>query len=140
MEALEFIMAFFLSFGGVMFLEYDGLADLAMASPSPGVTPEKYARVEVGMTYDEVAAVFDAPGFRTARFKATTTGRCYEMYMWKGHRDYRPAIVFRDGRVFQTLEECKDYPEGTERPAAPGRGYGKEWDERGQESRRRALR
>ncbi|UCH79198.1 MAG: hypothetical protein JSU81_04420 [Candidatus Coatesbacteria bacterium] len=122
MELIEFMSVFFVTFGGIGLVDYDGAMELKNAPPSAGVTRENFARIEIGMTYDEVVAVFDAPGFRAARFEATaTTGRCYDMYAWKGYGDYQPTVVFRDGRVFHKLDE---YPEGPKYPTDAEPRYG----------------
>jgi hypothetical protein len=73
------------------------ITDVAQGPGSPRVTLANYERVQTGMTYDEVAAVFGGPGVRTAQIKVG--GEWLEFYTWKDVGDGHATIVFKNGRV-----------------------------------------
>lgn len=100
MGALELILMYFMTFGGILppATDWGGMVELTKASPSPGVTPDAYARVETGMTYDDVVALFDAPGISVGRIE--TSEDCLEWYGWKGRDDFKVLITFDNGRVY----------------------------------------
>ncbi len=75
----------------------DDIIEVAQGPGSPRVTLASYERVQIGMTYDEVAAVFGGPGVRTAQIKVG--GEWLEFYSWKDIGDGHATIVFKNGRV-----------------------------------------
>ncbi len=75
----------------------DDIIEVAQGPGSPRVTLAGYERVQIGMTYDEVAAVFGGPGVRTAQIKVG--GEWLEFYSWKDIGDGHATIVFKNGLV-----------------------------------------
>lgn len=75
----------------------DDIVEVAQGPGSPRVTLAGYERVQIGMTYGEVAAVFGGPGVRTAQIKVG--GEWLEFYSWKDIGDGHATIVFKNGRV-----------------------------------------
>ena len=75
----------------------DDIVGVAQGPGSPRVTLTNYERVQMGMTYDEVAAVFGGPGVRTAQIEVA--GEWLEFYSWKDIGDGHATIVFKNGRV-----------------------------------------
>ncbi len=75
----------------------DDIIEVAQGPGSPRVTLASYERVQIGMTYEEVAAVFGGPGVRTAQIKVG--GEWLEFYSWKDIGDGHATIVFKNGRV-----------------------------------------
>ncbi len=75
----------------------DDIIEVAQGPGSPRVTLANFERVQIGMTYDEVAAVFGGPGVRTAQIKVG--GEWLEFYSWKDIGDGHATIVFKNGRV-----------------------------------------
>jgi hypothetical protein len=73
------------------------IVEVARGPGSPRVTLASYERIQIGMTYDEVAAVFGGPGVRTAQIKVA--GEWLEFYSWKDIGDGHATIVFKNGRV-----------------------------------------
>ena len=76
------------------------LEEIIVVSASPGspyVTLANYNRVEVGMTYQEVAAIFGGPGVRTAQIKVG--GEWLEFYSWKSTGSSSATIMFKEETV-----------------------------------------
>jgi hypothetical protein len=110
--ALELMLMYLMTFGGVLppATDWGGMVELTAASPSPGVTPEAYARVEAGMSYDDVVALFDAPGISVGRIE--TSENRLEWYGWKGRDDFKVLITFDDGRVYSKNDVTPTSEEG----------------------------
>jgi hypothetical protein len=93
-----------LACGGCLFLAALAPKDRTPAAVKPdkpkppGVTKEGFARIEEGMSYDEVCEVLGGPG----REQSSSSGGGIQakMYLWKGGA-FRGAIscMFQDGRL-----------------------------------------
>lgn len=70
----------------------------AMSQPeSADVTVANYNRVQIGMTYPQVAAIFGGPGVLTV--EGEIAGQRFEVYQWKGPGGAYALISFENGRV-----------------------------------------
>jgi hypothetical protein len=79
------------------------IVDLATSPGNPNVTLANYNRIQIGMTYQEVVAVFGGPGVRTAQIKLV--GNWMEFYSWMDTAGGQATIVFREGCVIQKSED-----------------------------------
>ena len=80
----------------------DDIVDVAQGPGSPRVTLANYERVQIGMTYAEVAAVFRGPGVRTAQVELA--GERLEFYTWKDMANGQATITFKNGLVTDKAE------------------------------------
>jgi len=78
---------------------FDDIIKVSQGPASPGVTAANYERVEVGMTYGEVARIFRDPGVRTAQLEMA--GKQLEFYTWHGRGAVQVTITFQDGVVIE---------------------------------------
>ncbi len=75
----------------------DEITEVARAPGSPNVTLANYERIETGMTYDEVTAIFGGPGVRTAQIQLG--GEWLEFYSWKAATGGTATVTFKNGIV-----------------------------------------
>lgn len=75
------------------------IVDLATSPGNTNVTLANYNRIQSGMTYTEVVAIFGGPGVRTAQVKLV--GKWMEFYSWMDTAGGQATIVFKEGRVIQ---------------------------------------
>jgi hypothetical protein len=75
----------------------DEITEVARGPGSPSVTFANYERIETGMTYDEVAAIFGSPGVRTAQIQVG--GAWLEFYSWKAVEGGNATVTFKNGIV-----------------------------------------
>jgi len=80
---------------GRLTMDFDEMWSAAGDPGSARVNPETYERVEEGMTYDEVAAIFGGPGYFTMEY--TLAGHTDKGYDWIGRDDYNVSAYFRGG-------------------------------------------
>ncbi len=121
------MLMYFLTFGGVLppATDWGGMVELTAAAPSPGVTPDAYERVEAGMSYEDVAALFEAPGISVGRIE--TSENRLEWYGWKGRDDFKVLITFDNGCVYSknyitpTSEEGRPTSDAGELEPAPAK-------------------
>jgi hypothetical protein len=73
------------------------ITEVARAPGSPNVTLANYERIEVGMTHDEVVAIFGGPGVRTAQIQVG--GEWLEFYSWKAAEGGTATVTFKNGVV-----------------------------------------
>ncbi len=70
----------------------------AMSQPeSANVTAANYNRVQIGMTYPQVVAIFRGPGVLAV--EGEMLGQRFELYQWKGPGGGYALISFENGRV-----------------------------------------
>jgi hypothetical protein len=81
----------------------DDIIEVAQGPGSPRVTRANFERVQISMTYDEVAVIFGGPGVRTAQIKVG--GEWLEFYSWKDIGDGHATIVFKNGLVSEKNEK-----------------------------------
>ncbi|NIT35498.1 MAG: hypothetical protein GTN49_03190 [candidate division Zixibacteria bacterium] len=73
--------------------------DDVMSQPeSANVTVANYNRVQIGMTYPQVAAIFGGPGVLAV--EAEIAGKRFEVYQWKGLGGGYAQISFDNGKVY----------------------------------------
>lgn len=82
---------------GQLTCDFDEMWSAAGDPGSPHVNRENYKRVEEGMTYEEVATIFEGPGYFTMEF--TLAGHTTKSYDWVGVDDYNVSVSFKDGVV-----------------------------------------
>jgi hypothetical protein len=71
--------------------------------PSGGVTLANFNRVETGMNYAEVSAIFGAPGELTAQ--SELAGYKTEIYTWQATRGFGNAtITFSNGKLMSKAQ------------------------------------
>jgi hypothetical protein len=82
---------------GELSCNFDEMWSAAGDPGSSQVNPENFDRVEMYMSYQEVAAIFGEPGYLT--WKYTLAGHTTENYDWVGYHDYTVTVSFTDGVV-----------------------------------------
>lgn len=82
---------------GRLTMDFDEMWNAAGDPGSPHVNRENYERVQEGMTYEDVAAVFGGPGYFTMEY--TLGGDTLKSYNWVGRDEYNVSISFENGLV-----------------------------------------